>query len=260
MRLFAVLLALVLSTMPAPLSGQLVGSSDPGRSVRTRADLNRLLAEYDAALASPAYSEAVKRSIQADADRVRRRLREGDFRVGDRVYVSVQGETNYPDTVVVEPGPMIILEPFGEFSLAGVLRSEVTDHLTTELARFIRMPVVRAQGLMRISVLGDVGQPGFYTMPGETLLGDVLMMAGGPGANAVLDELRIERAGQPLYEEEAVQQALRSGLTLDQLNLDAGDQIFLPMGSPSNFLLGTLLPVMGALGSVSFLLFQLGIF
>jgi hypothetical protein len=86
------------------------------------------------------------------------------------------------------------------------------------------------------------------------------MMAGGPGANAQLEELRVERAGQPLYEEEAVQEALRAGLTLDQLNLEAGDQVFLPTRSTSNFLLGTLLPVMGAVGSVSFLLFQLGIF
>jgi protein involved in polysaccharide export with SLBB domain len=258
MRLLVVFLALVLSTAstaPAPVAGQLVPSTDPGRSVRTRADLERLLTEYDAALASPAYSDGVKRSIRADADRIRGRLRDGDFRVGDRVYISVQGELNYPDTVVVEPGPMIVLQSFGEVSLAGVLRSEITDHLTTALGRFIRTPVVRAQGLMRVSVLGDVGQPGFYTMPAETLLGDVLMMAGGPGANAVLDELRIERAGQPLYEEEAVQEALRAGLTLDQLNLEAGDQIFLPTATTRNFL-GTIMPIIGAIGTLSFLLFQ----
>lgn len=255
MRLFTVLLALALSTVPAPAPGQLPVTTDPGRSVRTRADLERLVAEYDAALASPAYSEGVKRSIRADADRIRGRLRDGDFRVGDRVYVYLQGELNYPDTVVVEPGPMIALEPFGEVSLAGVLRSEITDHLTAELSRFIRTPVVRAQGLMRVSVLGDVGQPGFYTMPAETLLGDVLMMAGGPGANAILDELRIERAGQPLYEEDTVQEALRSGLTLDQLNLEAGDQIFLPTRSTTN-ILGSILPIVGAIGSLSFLLIR----
>lgn len=260
MRFLTVLLALALLSVPGSASAQLFLTSDPGRSVRTRADLQRLLTEYDAALASPAYSDGVKQSIRVDADRIRSRLRDGDFRVGDRVYVSIQGEINYPDTATVESGPTIALEPFGQISLAGVLRSELTDHLTEELGRFIRAPVVRAQGLMRLSVLGDVGQPGFYTMPAETLLGDVIMMAGGPGANAVLDELRIERAGQALYEEEAVQEALRAGLTLDQLNLEAGDQLFLPTATAGNFLLGTVMPLVGAIASTTFLLFQLGIF
>jgi protein involved in polysaccharide export with SLBB domain len=257
MRLLTLLLALALSAVPPSASAQLFITADPGRSVRTRADLERLLTEYDAALASPAYSDGVKASIRVDADRIRLRLRDGDFRVGDRVFVSIQGEVNYPDTVVVESGPMIALEPFGQVSLAGVLRSEISDHLTREMTRFIRAPVVRAQGLMRLSVLGDVGQPGFYTMPAETLLGDVLMMAGGPGGNANLEELRIERAGRELYQEDQVQEALRAGLTLDQLNLEAGDQIFVPTRSTGNFLLGTVMPIVGALASTTFLLFQI---
>jgi len=258
MRFKLILLAVAMMTAP-PASAQVLLAADPGRAVRTRADLERLLTEYDAALASPVYSEGVKQSIRADAQRVRDRLENGDFNVGDRVYVSIQGETNYPDTVLVEPGPMISLQPFGDFSIAGVLRSELSDHLTKELSRFIRAPVVRAQGLMRLAVLGDVGQPGFYTMPAETLLGDVLMMAGGPGGTANLEELRIERAGQPLYEEEEVQEALRAGLTLDQMNLEAGDQVFLPTRSTTN-VLGSILPIIGALGTLSFLLFQIGVF
>jgi protein involved in polysaccharide export with SLBB domain len=255
MRLTLALVTLALVVGPA--SAQLPVVSDPGRAVRTRADLERLLNEYDAALASPAYSESVKRSIRDDAERVRTRLEAGDFQVGDRVSVFIQGEANYPDTVLVEPGPMISLQPFGEFSLAGVLRSELTDHLTRELDRFIRNPVVRAQGLMRIAVLGDVGQPGFYTVPAETLLGDVLMMAGGPGGTADLEGLRVERAGQRIYEEDEVQEALRSGLTLDQLNLEAGDQVFLPAGSTGNLLFGQILPAVGAISTLTFLLIQI---
>lgn len=258
MRTALLILAMV-ALAGVQVSAQLPIASDPGRAVRTRADLERLLAEYEAAVASPAYSDGVKEAIRADADRVRSRLREGDFQIGDRVSVFIQGEVGYPDTVLVEPGPMISLQPFGDFSLAGVLRSELSDHLTKELARFIRAPEVRAQGLMRIAVLGDVGQPGFYTMPAETLLGDVLMMAGGPGGNADLEQLRIERAGQPLYEDNEVQDALRAGLTLDQMNLEAGDQVFLPTRSTTN-LLGTILPIAGAIGSLSFLLFQIGVF
>lgn len=259
MRILLLFAAVALLGAPPEASAQLFLTADPGRSVRTRADLQGLLSEYEAALASPAYSDGVKESVRMDAERIRARLRDGDFRVGDRVYVSIQGETNYPDTVVVEPGPMIALDPFGEISLAGVLRSEIGEHLTTQLTRFIRAPVVRAQGFMRLSVLGDVGQPGFYTMPAETLLGDVIMLAGGPGGQANLEELRIERAGQSIYEAAEIQEALRAGLTLDQLNLEAGDQVFVPTRSAGNFLLTNVLPIIGGIASTTFLLFQLGI-
>lgn len=253
------LLALALSgalVAPLPSAAQLALDTDPGRSVRTRSDLERLLSEYEAALASPAYSDAVKRTIEVDADRIRGRLRDGDFRVGDRIDISVQGEPNFPVTVTVEPGPVIVLDLFGEISLAGVLRSEISAHLTEALGRFIRSPIVRATAQMRLSVLGAVGNPGFYTMPAETLLGDVLMLAGGP-ATPDLDDLRIERGGQQLYEQAQVQMALREGLTLDQLNLQAGDQIVLPIPSQTNFVFGTLLPIMGAIGSLSFLILQI---
>jgi protein involved in polysaccharide export with SLBB domain len=258
MRILMALFAIVVMGL-TPLAAQLPLTTDPGRAVRTRADLERLLVEYDAAVASPAYSEGVKRSIRTEAQRVRERLERGDFNVGDRVYVFIQGESNYPDTVLVEPGPMVALEPFGQVSLAGVLRSELTDHLTQELARFIRMPVVRADALMRVAVLGGVGRPGFYTMPAETLLGDLLMTAGGPAPNANLEDLRIERAGIALYDEDVTQEALRAGLTLDQMNLEAGDQIVVPTRSTSSRLT-TIISIAGAIGTLSFLLTRIGVF
>ena len=249
----ALFLSLLFLTLPVAATAQLPLDADPGRSVRTRADLERLLSEYEAALASPAYSESVKRTIREDAERVRQRLAEGDFRVGDRIELYIQGEPNFPDTITVEPGPSITLELFGRISLAGVLRSEIASHLQKEIGRFIRDPVVRATAQMRLSVIGAVGSPGFYTMPAETLLGDAIMMAGGP-AGTTFEDLRIERGGQRLYEGEVVQEALREGLTLDQLNLQAGDQIVLPTPSTGNFVMGTLLPILGAIGSLSFLI------
>ena len=243
--------------LPVGGAAQLPLDLEPGSSVRTRADLEQLLADYEAALSSPAYSESVKRSIRADADRIRQRLEQGDFRVGDRIEVFIQGEPNFPVTLTVEPGPSITFELFGQISLAGVLRSEIESHLHQELGRFIRDPLVRATTQMRVAVMGAVANPGFYTMPAETLLGDAIMLAGGPQGNTDFDDLRIERAGQRLYEGDAVQEALREGLTLDQLNLQAGDQIVLPVPSTGNFVMSTLLPVLGAIGSVSFLLFQI---
>ncbi len=159
---------------------------------------------------------------------IRERLENGDFRAGDRVALFVQGEPNLPDTVLVEPGPQITLPLFGSISLAGVLRSEIQEHLTRELGKIIHDPVVRAQGLMRLSIQGSVGRPGFYVVPADVLVGDVLMIAGGLSGDAKLDKLRIERGSRRILEGEGMQEALLQGRTLDQLNLQAGDQIVLP--------------------------------
>jgi len=248
-------IVLALTALGAAAVTAQVPDFDPGGSVRSRADLMRLVEEYEQALSSTAYSESVKRRIREDAETVRRRLAEGDFRVGDRVVLSVQSEPELPDTVAVEPGPMIALPLFGEISLAGVLRSEITEHLTTELSRYIRDPVVRATGLMRLSVQGAVTQPGFYTMPAEMLLGEALMAAGGPSAGAKMDDIKIERGTRVLLEGDAVQEAIREGLTLDQLNLAAGDQISVPQASAGGGFLGTLGLVAGIVGSLTGLIF-----
>jgi len=212
----------------AALSAQIPVEFGPGSAELSREDLTQLLQRYEEAIASPAYSGGVKDAARANAERIRERLALGDFRVGDRVVLSVQGEPNLPDTVLVEPGPQISLPLFGSISLAGVLRSEIQAHLTRELGKIIRDPVVRAQGLMRLSIQGSVARPGFYVVPADMLVSDALMIAGGPGANANLDDLRIERGTTRLVQGQGMQDALLQGRTLDQLNLQAGDQIFLP--------------------------------
>ena len=109
-----------------------------------------------------------------------------------------------------------------------MLRSEVTDHLTREIGRFIKDPVVRAEGLMRLSIQGMVRNPGFFVVPADILVSEALMVAGGPAVESNLDNLRIERGPLRLIEGEEMRDALQEGRTLDQLNLQAGDQIFLP--------------------------------
>jgi protein involved in polysaccharide export with SLBB domain len=237
----------------APLAAQSPPDIEPGRSERTRADLERLLAFYQEALESPAYSSAVKATLREDAETVRRRLSEGDFRLGDRIVLTVAGEPELPDTVPVEAGPLMNLPLFGDISLRGVLRSEIEEHLTKELGAFIRDPRVRAQALMRLSIQGSVGDPGFFVVPADMLLTEALMVAGGPTGNSNLDRLRVERGGEVLLEGDEAQEALRLGRTLDQLNLEAGDQVVLPERTGGFF--SSIGLITGVIGSVTYLIY-----
>ena len=162
---------------------------------------------------------------QAPADMVR---------VGDRILLHVEpGLTDstrgqQSDTFTVNPGPELLLPGIGQLSLAGVRRAEVEPYLTRQLARFLRDPAVHARVLVRLAVLGEVARPGFYAIPADAVLTDAVMAAGGPTRDSKFTDVRIERDGARLWAGEALQRAMARGMTVDQMNLGAGDRIIVP--------------------------------
>src|SRR2546425_200269 len=177
---------------------------------------------------SPNQPSAAKTAAAQEAAVIRRRLAEGDFKVGDRILLLVEGEPSLSDTFTVGLGSSLILPAVGEVSLVGVLRSELQNYLARRLGQNLRDPVVRARAYVRLSIDGAVARPGFYGVPADALLSDALMAAGGPTPEAQLGKLRIERAGRPIWEGRALQQAIAAGKTIDDAGLIAGDQYVLP--------------------------------
>jgi protein involved in polysaccharide export with SLBB domain len=156
------------------------------------------------------------------------RLEHGDFQPGDRILFSVEGEVDFPDTLLVEGGPSVLLPNVGTISLEGVLRSELQDHLAGELARYLRNPVVRALPTIRLTMGGNIAQPGFYTLPASLPLGDAIMQAGGPTGDARMGAISVKREGMVLFDGDEVNQAIALGLTFDQLGLRPGDEVNIP--------------------------------
>lgn len=257
-RLFGIGFALLSVCVPAMADAQTDFDANPGSAVRTRAELEELLDAYQRVLESPAYSNSVKESTRVKAERIRERLEFGDFALGDRIALSVLGEPELPDTVTVQAGPRIVLPPFGDIPLGGVLRSEVEAHLTEALGQYIRDPDVTARALMRLSVQGAVGAPGFYVVPAEMLLSEVIMVAGGPGQGTDLDGIEIERGEEVVLGDEAAREAIRQGMSLDQLNLQAGDEVVVP--EDSGGIWGRLGLIGGAVSTAAFILFRLQVF
>mgnify|MGYP001337883389 CR=1 FL=1 len=218
---------LLTAVLGSPLMAQRVPSAaDPTGLYATRAELKSLVDELE---------RTVREGRGAEANHARRtlpivqaRLSEGDFRVGDRVALVVEAEPALTDTFTVRTGQTLVLPEIGTISLRGVLRAELEDYLRRELRRYIRDPVVYARPLITISVSGHVDQPGFYELPAEARLNDVLMAAGGPARDAHIEGIRIERDGQKILHGEALRQAVIEGRTLDQLNLRAGDRVIVP--------------------------------
>jgi protein involved in polysaccharide export with SLBB domain len=220
--------ALLLLASATGTAAQTAGSAAGGRPQMTREELTAALEQFEATATSPTADGAARARAQAEAAIVRDRLATGDIRVGDQIMLNVEREDSLTSTFTVRPGQILTLPGIGNVSVAGVLRSELEQHLTSELSKYIREPVVRAEALVRVTIAGEVGQPGFYGVQAERLLSDAIMSAGGPAANANLEKMYIERAGERIWTGEHLQQAIADGRTLDQLNLQAGDQIVVP--------------------------------
>lgn len=209
---------------------------DPARVQLSRKDLEDLLARFEQTQKSQAYSAGLRSRARAEAALIRERLQDGDFQVGDRIQLVVEGHPQLSDTFMVVSGQKVVLPALGDIALNGVLRSELEGYLRDQIAKYIVDPTVHARSLIRIAVFGDVAKPGFYTIPSDMILSDALMVAGGPAGNADLDKLRIERGDRRIWDGERMQEALRNGRTLDQLSLRAGDQIVVPARSGVNLL------------------------
>lgn len=224
----------------------------------TRTDLQTLLARYDSAASSSSYSRSLRERAQREAALIRTRLEEGDLRPGDKVALTVEGFEALTDTFTVTAAKSLVLPQIGSASLAGVLRSELQQHLFEQISRFIRNPIVHAQALIRMEIIGAVGQPGYFAIPSEILVSDALMAAGGPSPQANLDKIRIERSSDVIWNGESLRQAMFEGRTLDQLSVRAGDRIVVPEKRSKFDVIRTVLGVAGGLASVLIIIDRLG--
>jgi len=152
------------------------------------------------------------------------------FQVGDRILLHVEGDSALSDTFTVVAGPALRLPAIGEITLAGVDRGDLQAHLTRELSRYIKDPVVQARALIRVSVLGEVTRPGYYAVPIDLVLADALMLAGGATQDARVDRLKILRGNSALWSGNQLQAEIARGATLEDLGIRAGDRIQVPGG------------------------------
>ncbi|MBK6493933.1 MAG: polysaccharide biosynthesis/export family protein [Gemmatimonadetes bacterium] len=218
------------------------------RAMVTRSELESALKEIEQNLAGSGYSAALRTAKKAQADAIRERLSQGDLRVGDLIRLDVVEVSSISNLYQVSSTRTISLPGAIEISVAGLLRSELQDYLTTQLKKLVRDPTVRVVPTIRISVFGAVGKPGFVTPPATTLLSDVIQQfAGGPSNNVRWEKSKIMRGDKVVVDGPEFRDAVNTATTIDQLNLQAGDVIDVAT-KPAG---GTLTRVIGAVGGVA---------
>jgi protein involved in polysaccharide export with SLBB domain len=236
-----VVLILLLAGFGSRLSAQQEERLDVRRPQATRAELEAGLASLQQIIASPAYSKSLRRAKEVEAELVKQRLAEGDFQVGDQIAIQVFNEQTLTGKFTVLGDHTITLPQLQPISVKGVLRSEIRDYLTKEIGKYVKDPQVTIQGsYIRLSVMGGVGRPGYYSFPADTLVSEAIMAAGGPAGGVRMDKSVVKRNGEEVIPKGEVQRAIELGLSLDQLNLHGGDELYVDykqQGGPgrSNF-------------------------
>jgi hypothetical protein len=168
---------------------------------------------------------AQKQNRSEEVFLLKSRLEKGDFQEGDRMIVQIRNLATPNDTMIVRSGRILQFPDFGEFSLDGVLRSELADRISQHLSKYLRDPTVRVVPLLRLAVVGRVARPAYYYAPADAILSDLMTTAGGLSQDADLNRVVIRRGTDVIWNASNVQTALADGLSLDRLHLRANDQV-----------------------------------
>ena len=226
-------LLLALGALPAAAQQQPAQGPSQPRALATRAELDSLL-----------------KSGKVSGDEaavIRERLKNGDFALGDRLVLHVLEEPTLNDTFAVKPGGVLVLPNLPEISMNGVLRSEAQAYLAAQIAKYVRNATVTVDPLVRVSILGAVGRPGFYTVRADMLASEAIMAGGGPTGDANLRKTEIRRNGQVVRDDKQVEVAFSRGVSLDALNLQAGDEIYVGKKGNARNSIGYVAAISGAI-------------
>jgi protein involved in polysaccharide export with SLBB domain len=187
---------------------------------------------------------------------IRQRLRDGDLQVGDRVVVTIVSDAVHRDTIVVRSERSLELPGMIIVPVAGVLRSELKERVSTEVMKYVKAQKIDVTPLTRVGVFGAVARPGYFAFPSDIPVTDAIMGAGGPTGSADVERSIVRRRNQQYRSAGETSKAIAGGLTLDQFGLAAGDELV--VGERRDFGVSKIVGVAGGLASVVAVVFALG--
>lgn len=153
---------------------------------------------------------------------------------GDMLQISVWGEENLQEEVLVRPDGAFSFPLCGDISARNRSVNELQEEITKRLSRYISNPVVTVSVTQvlgnKVYVIGQVTRPGVFVVNPQVDVLQALSMAGGTTPFASLNDIKIlRRTGDR-------QQALRfrynevvKGRNLEQnVILQSGDVVVVP--------------------------------
>lgn len=207
----------------SPLGARAQSAPQAGAQRATREQLEKRVAELEAGR-----SGAGRGAAAAELSATKNRLIVGDFRVGDRFVLTLRQDSVRSDTVSVRDSLRVAVLNLPDFDATGVLRSELEQKISSHVAKYLRNSSVRISVLTRIAIVGAVQGPGYYYLAPDRPISDVIAAAGGAGEDANLDQVEISRGSAKLLTARNSKRAVKEGRTLEQLDVQSGDEVRIP--------------------------------
>lgn len=150
----------------------------------------------------------------------------GVVRPGDALMLAIFGEPELSGEFLIDSRGIVQIPGLGDIEVAGLSPYAVKDRLREHLiARGNLEPSLSVQLLLRVAILGEVRQPGPYSVePGASLL-QLLSRAGGPTERADLTKAQVVREGRAVRVD--LQSAL-SGSPTGRYVLNSNDVLYIP--------------------------------
>jgi len=161
------------------------------------------------------------------------------IRAGDALQITVVGEPIFTKVVVVSAEGRIHYPFLSDESIIGWRLSQLEDRVTRQLAGVLKTPpyviVDDAKNYaIRITILGQINNPGFIEVPLGIDLQGALYLAGGPTLDADLTSVQIRRVGPDGSTQQRtvnLEKFLYEGRLADLVGMQDGDQVIVK-GAP----------------------------
>ncbi|MCU0536914.1 MAG: polysaccharide export protein, partial [Hydrococcus sp. Prado102] len=154
--------------------------------------------------------------------------------VGDGISVIVQDFPEFSFSGVIGSDGNVLAPILGKVPLVGLTIQEVETKIAYELGRrFLReepqvIASLASPRPVQLTLLGEVGRPGFYTLPSGTSIVSILLSAGGATPKADLRSIIVRRPlldGTILEEKVDLYTPLLKGQKVPEVLLQGGDTV-----------------------------------
>lgn len=127
---------------------------------------------------------------------------------------------------VIGPAGYLNLPFIGIISTYNKDFSSIRSQIEFRYDSLYRDPILTVDYLLRINVLGEVRNPGFYYVTESEKFTELLALAGGTTASAELESIYVIRGNEEIDMD--VNAIIKEGGSVAAFGLMSGDQIFVP--------------------------------
>ncbi len=126
----------------------------------------------------------------------------------------------------IQPNGLINLPLIGIINTNNKDFEEIKSEIVSRYSSLYKDPQLSVNALFKVNILGEVKSPGFYYVSDYEKFTALLAYAGGTTQAADLDDIKLIRNSKQIDID--VEKIIQEGSTVSDIELQSGDQIFVP--------------------------------